>query len=58
MKNGIYFVTFSSNNRDVGQGTVVVKTTLLMVVILDLLIKDISRTIDWTCMFRNTTLKQ
>ncbi|HFX6758036.1 GrlR family regulatory protein [Klebsiella variicola] len=25
MKNGIYFVTFSSNNRDVGQGTVVVK---------------------------------
>lgn len=25
MKNGIYFVTFSSNNHDVGQGTVVVK---------------------------------
>lgn len=25
MKNGIYFVTFSSNNNDVGQGTVVVK---------------------------------
>ncbi|MCE9937697.1 GrlR family regulatory protein [Serratia liquefaciens] len=25
MKNGIYFVTFKSNNNDVGQGTVVVK---------------------------------
>ncbi|EMP5823361.1 GrlR family regulatory protein [Klebsiella aerogenes] len=25
MKNGIYFVTFSSNNNDFGQGTVVVK---------------------------------
>ncbi|MMZ41460.1 hypothetical protein D3C81_118130 [compost metagenome] len=25
MKNGIYFITFSSNNNDVGQGTVVVK---------------------------------
>ncbi|HAY0635941.1 GrlR family regulatory protein [Serratia rubidaea] len=25
MKNGIYFVTFSSNNNDVGQGTVVVQ---------------------------------
>lgn len=25
MKNGIYFVTFSSNDHDAGQGTVVVK---------------------------------
>ncbi|HEJ7999422.1 TPA: negative regulator GrlR [Serratia liquefaciens] len=25
MKNGIYFIIFSSNNNDVGQGTVVVK---------------------------------